>query len=53
MIKSRRMRWAVHVAPIGEKRNTYRILVGKPDGKRPLGRPRRRWVDNIKVDLKI
>jgi hypothetical protein len=52
MIKSRRMRWAGHVARMGEKRNAYRILVGKPEGKRPLGRPRRRWVDNIKIDLK-
>jgi hypothetical protein len=52
MIKSRRMRWAGHVARMGEKRNAYRILVGKPKGKRPLGRPRRRWVDNIKMDLK-
>jgi hypothetical protein len=52
MIKSRRMRWAGHVARIGEKRNAYRILVGKPEGKRPLGRPRRRWVDNIKMDLR-
>jgi hypothetical protein len=45
--KSRRMRWAGHEARMGEKRNAYRLLVGKPDGKRPLGRPRRRWVDNI------
>jgi hypothetical protein len=51
IIKSRRMRWAGHVAQIGEKRNVYRLLVGKPKGKRPLGRPRRRWVDNIKMDL--
>jgi hypothetical protein len=51
MIKSRRMRWAGHVAPMGQKRNVYRILVGKPEGKKPLGRPRRRWVDNIKTDL--
>jgi hypothetical protein len=50
MIKSRRMRWAGNVARMGEKRNTYRILVGKPEGKRPLGRPRRRWADNIKMD---
>jgi hypothetical protein len=42
--------WAGHVARMGAKRNTYRILVGKPEGKRPLGRPRRRWVDNIKMD---
>jgi hypothetical protein len=52
MIKSRRMRWAGHVAGMGPKRNAYRILVGKPEGKRPLGRPRRRWVDNIKMDLR-
>jgi hypothetical protein len=52
MIKSRRMRWAGHVARMGEKRNAYRILVGKPEGKRPLVRPRRRWVENIKMDLR-
>ncbi|PNF30021.1 hypothetical protein B7P43_G05842, partial [Cryptotermes secundus] len=52
MIESRRMRWAGHVARTGEKRNAYRILVGKPEGKRPLGRPRHRWVDNIKMDLR-
>jgi hypothetical protein len=52
MIKSRRIRWAGHVARMGEKWNAYRILVGKPEGKRPLGRPRRRWVENIKIDLK-
>jgi hypothetical protein len=47
------MRWAGHVARIGEKKkNAYRILVGKPERKRPLGRPRRRWVDNIKLDLR-
>jgi hypothetical protein len=51
IIKSSRMRWAGHVARMGEKRNAYRLFVGKPDGKRPLGRPRRRWVDNIKRDL--
>jgi hypothetical protein len=51
IIKSRRMRWAGHVARIGEKRNVYKLLVGKPEGKRPLGRPRRRWIDNIKMDL--
>jgi hypothetical protein len=51
IIKSRRMRWAGHVARMGEKRNAYRILVGKPKGKGPLGRPRRRWVDNIRMDL--
>jgi hypothetical protein len=48
MIKSRRMRWAGHVARMGEKRNAYRILVGMPEGKRPQGRLRRKWVDNIK-----
>jgi hypothetical protein len=52
MIKSRRMRWAEHVAPMRAKRNAYRVLVGKPEGKRPLGRRRRRWVDNIKIDLR-
>jgi hypothetical protein len=51
IIKSRRMRWAGHVARMGEKRNAYRLLVGKPEGKRPLGRPRRRWVDNIRMDI--
>jgi hypothetical protein len=51
MIKSRKMRWAEHVARMGEKRNVYRILVGKPEAKRPLGRPRRRWEDNIKIYL--
>jgi hypothetical protein len=52
MIKSRRMKWAGHVARIAEKMNAYRILVGKPEGKRPLGRPRRRWIENIKMDLR-
>jgi hypothetical protein len=51
IIKSRRMRWAGHVARMGEKRNVYRLLVGKSEGKRPLGRPRHRWTDNIKMDL--
>jgi hypothetical protein len=51
VIKSRRMRWAGHVAWMGEKRNVYRLLVGKPEGKRPLGRPRCRWIDNIKINL--
>jgi hypothetical protein len=45
------MRWAGHVARIGEKRNVYRLLVGKPEGKRSLGRPKLSWIDNIKVDL--
>ena len=49
--KSRRMRWAGHVARMGEERNVYRVLVGKPEGRRPLGRPRLRWVDNIRMDL--
>jgi hypothetical protein len=52
MIKSRRMRWARHVAQMGEKQNAYRILVGKPEGKRLLRRPRCRWVDKIKMVLK-
>jgi len=51
VIKSRRMRWAWHVARMGEERGVYRFLVGKPEGRRPLGRPRRRWVDNIRMDL--
>ncbi|KAJ4438750.1 hypothetical protein ANN_14701 [Periplaneta americana] len=51
-IKSRRLRWAGHVARMGECRNAYRVLVGRPEGKRPLGRPRRRWEDNIKMDLR-
>ena len=51
VIKSRRMRWARHVARMGEARGVYRVSVGKPEGKRPLGRPRRRWVDNIRTDL--
>jgi hypothetical protein len=50
-IKARRMRWAGHVARMGEKSNAYRLLVGKPEGRRPLGRPRRRWVDNIRIYL--
>jgi len=50
-IKSRRMSWAEHVARMGERRGVYRVLVGKPEGKRPLGRPRRRWDDNVKMDL--
>jgi hypothetical protein len=52
IIKSRRMVWVGHVARMGEKRNAYTILVGKPEGKRPLGIPRHRWVDNIKMDLR-
>jgi hypothetical protein len=51
VIKWRRMRWAGHVARMGEERDVYRVLRGKPEGRRPLGRPRRRWVDNIRIDL--
>jgi hypothetical protein len=51
IIKARRMRWVGHVARMGEKRNAYRLLVGKPEGRKPLGRPRRRWVDNIRMCL--
>jgi hypothetical protein len=51
VIKSSRMRWAGHVSRMGERRGVYRVLVGKPKGKRPLGRPRRRWKDNNKMDL--
>jgi len=51
VIKSRKLRWAGHVARMGEERGVYRVLVGKPEGKRPLGRPRRRWVDNIRMNL--
>jgi hypothetical protein len=51
VIKSRRMRWAEHVARIGEKRGVYTVVVEKPEGKSPLGRPSRRWVDNIRMDL--
>jgi hypothetical protein len=51
VVKSRRMRWAGRVARMGEDRGVDRVLVGKPEGKRPLGRPRRRWEDNIKMDL--
>jgi len=51
VVKSRRMRWAGHVARMGEDRGVHRVFVRKPEGKRPLGRPRRRWEDNIKMDL--
>jgi hypothetical protein len=51
-VKSRRMRWAGHVARMGEERKVYKVLVGKPEGKRPLGRPRCRWEDVIRMDLK-
>jgi hypothetical protein len=52
VIKSRRMRWAGHVACMGEGRGVYRVLVGRPEVKRPLGRPRCRWEDNIRMDLR-
>jgi hypothetical protein len=52
VIKSRRMRWSVHVAHMGEGSGIYRVLVRRPKGKRPLGRPRHRWEDNIKMDLR-
>jgi hypothetical protein len=51
-IKSRQMRWAGHVAGMGEERKLYKVLVEKPEGKRPLGRPRRRWEDGIRMDLR-
>jgi hypothetical protein len=51
LVTSRRMRWAGHTAGMGEGRDVHRVLVGKPEGRRPLGRPRRRWEDNIKMDL--
>jgi hypothetical protein len=51
VVKSRRMRWAGHVARMGEGRVVHGVLVGKPEGRRPLGRPRHRWEDNIKMDL--
>jgi len=51
VIKSRRMRWVGHVARMGVERGVYRVLLGKPEGRRPLGRPRRRWVDKIRMDL--
>jgi hypothetical protein len=50
IINSRKMKWAGHVARMGEKRNAYRLLVGKPEGRSPLGRPRRRWLDNIMMN---
>jgi hypothetical protein len=52
VIKSRKLRWAGHVARMGEGRGVYKVLVVRPEGKRPLGRPRRRWEDNIKMDLR-
>jgi len=51
VIKSRRMRWVGHVERMGEEREVYRVLLGKPDGRRPLGRPKHRWVGNIRTDL--
>jgi hypothetical protein len=51
MIKSRRERWTVYVARMGERRNAYMILVGMPEGKKQVGRPRHRWVDNVNMDL--
>jgi len=51
VIKSRRMRWTGHVAHVGEERGMYKVLLGKPEGRRPLGRPRHRWVANIRMDL--
>jgi hypothetical protein len=51
-VKSRRMRWAGHVARMGEDKKVYKVLVGKPEGKRPLGRPRRRWEDGVRMDLR-
>jgi hypothetical protein len=52
MIMSRRVKWAEHIARMGDKKNTYKILVGKPEGKSPLGRPRRRWVNGVNIDLR-
>jgi hypothetical protein len=52
VIKSRRMRWVGHVAHMGERKSIYRVLVGRPESKKPLGRPRRRWEDDIKLDLR-
>jgi hypothetical protein len=52
MIKSRKMKWVEHMAHTGEGRGVYRVLVGRSEGKRPMGRPRHRWEDNIKVDLR-
>ena len=51
VVKSRRMRWVGHMARMGDGRGVHRVVVGKPEGKRPLGRPRRRWEDNIKMDV--
>jgi hypothetical protein len=51
MTKSYRMKWMGHVAPMGDRRGAYKVLGGRPEGKRPLGRPRRRWENNIKTDI--
>jgi hypothetical protein len=51
IMKSRKMKWVEHIARMGEYRNAYRLLMGKPEGRRPLGRPRRRWLNNIRMDL--
>jgi len=51
VIKSRRMKWTGHVVHVGEGRGVYRVLVGKPEGKKPLGRPRHSWKDSIRIDL--
>ena len=53
VIKSTRMKWAGHVTRMGEERVVYRVFLGKPEGRRPMGRPRRRWVENIKMDLQV
>jgi hypothetical protein len=52
-VKSRQVRWAEHVARMGEERNVYKVSVGKPEGKRPLGRPRRRWEDGVRMYLRV
>jgi hypothetical protein len=52
VIKSRRLRWTGHVALVGKRRSAYRVLVGKPEGRRPLGRSRHRWEDNMKMDFR-
>jgi hypothetical protein len=52
-VTSRRKRWAGHVARMGEERKVYKVLVGKPEGRRPLGRPRRRWEDGVRMDLRV
>jgi hypothetical protein len=52
VIKSKRLRWAVHIACLGVRKGAYKVLVGKPEGRRPLGRPRHKWEDNIEMDLR-